>query len=367
MATLLLGMRPDEHEFKVMGLATYAKSANTKHAKQVIENICTVDGMRILWNNRPEDLFSYLEKEWKVHRFDNIAGAVQSYTEEIACELVKNIVQTTGVRRFVIGGGIAMNIKMIQAISELEEVEAIFVCGSPGDESLSIGGCYVLNSTTNTNKPMPTLYLGYDIRDEIENFDTTFYASRFEVNSEITFEQVAALLANGDIVGVIRGRAEFGARALGNRSILANPSRRETVQKINEAIKNRDFWMPFSLSILEERHDAYIRNPKKLHSPFMTLSLDVHPETYRAIEAGTHPYDKTVRPQSVSSRDAPEYHALITAFQNLTGIPALLNTSLNLHGEPIVDTISDAILTFEVSGLDHLLIEDRVLLSKRKK
>lgn len=125
--------------------------------------------------------------------------------------------------------------------------------------------------------------------------------------------------------------------------------------------------MPFSLSILEERHDAYIRNPKKLHSPFMTLSLDVHPETYRAIEAGTHPYDKTVRPQSVSSRDAPEYHALITAFQNLTGIPALLNTSLNLHGEPIVDTISDAILTFEVSGLDHLLIEDRVLLSKRKK
>lgn len=367
MATLLLGMRPDEHEFKVMGLATYAKSANTKHAKQVIENICTVDGMRILSNNRPEDLFSYLEKEWKVHRFDNIAGAVQSYTEEIACELVKNIVQTTGVRRFVIGGGIAMNIKMIQAISELEEVEAIFVCGSPGDESLSIGGCYVLNSTTNTNKPMPTLYLGYDIRDEIENFDTTFYASRFEVNSEITFEQVAALLANGDIVGVIRGRAEFGARALGNRSILANPSRRETVQKINEAIKNRDFWMPFSLSILEERHDAYIRNPKKLHSPFMTLSLDVHPETYRAIEAGTHPYDKTVRPQSVSSRDAPEYHALITAFQNLTGIPALLNTSLNLHGEPIVDTISDAILTFEVSGLDHLLIEDRVLLSKRKK
>lgn len=92
---------------------------------------------------------------------------------------------------------------------------------------------------------MPTLYLGYDIRDEIENFDTTFYASRFEVNSEITFEQVAALLANGDIVGVIRGRAEFGARALGNRSILANPSRRETVQKSMRLSKTVIFGCPF--------------------------------------------------------------------------------------------------------------------------
>ena len=365
MATLLLGMRPDEHEFKVMGLAAYAKSSHVNRAKQVIDNLCTVEGMRIISKNRPEDLFSYLEEAWKVYRFDNIAGAVQAYTEEIACALVKNIVRETGIRRFVIGGGIAMNIKMNKAISELEEVEELFVCGSSGDESLSIGGCYVLNSDPKSNQPIPNLYLGYDIRDEIDQFDVNSYANKFDVQTNVTFDQVASLLAKGDIVAVIRGRAEFGARALGNRSILANPSRRETVQQINEAIKNRDFWMPFALSILEEKLDEYIFNPKKLQSPFMAISLDVRPEKNAQIEAGTHPYDKTVRPQAVSKIHTPEYHALITAFQKITGIPALLNTSFNLHGEPIVDTIPDAVRTFELSGLDHLLINDSILISKK--
>lgn len=367
MATLLLGMRPDEHEFKVMGLAAYAKSTHVKRAKQVIDDICTVSGMRIVSKNRPEDLFSYLEEAWKVHRFDNIAGAVQAYTEEIACALIKNIVRETGIRRFVIGGGIAMNIKMNKAISELEEVEELFVCGSSGDESLSIGGCYLLNSDSKTNQPISNLYLGYDIRDEIEQFDANSYANKFDVKTDATFDHVADLLAKGDIVAVIRGRAEFGARALGNRSILANPSRRETVQQINEAIKNRDFWMPFALSILEERLEEFIFNPKRLQSPFMAISLDVRPEKKSYIEAGTHPYDNTVRPQAVSKKCTPEYHALICAFQRISGIPALLNTSFNLHGEPIVDTIADAIRTFEMSGLDHLLINDQILLSKRGK
>ncbi len=358
-------MRPDEHEFKVMGLAAYAKSSSVNRAKQVIDNLCTVEGMRIMSNNRPVDLFSYLEEAWKVHRFDNIAGAVQAYTEQIACALVRNIVRETGIRRFVIGGGIAMNIKMNKAISELEEVEELFVCGSSGDESLSIGGCYLLNSDPKSNQPLPNLYLGYDICDEFDRFNADSYANEFDVQTDVTFDQVAALLAKGDILAVIRGSAEFGARALGNRSILANPSRREIVQQINEAIKNRDFWMPFALSILEENLDEYILNPKQLQSPFMAISLDVRPEKNTQIEAGTHPYDKTVRPQAVSSTYTPEYHALISAFQKLTGIPALLNTSFNLHGEPIVDTIADAVRTFKLSGLQHLLIQDQILFSKR--
>lgn len=365
-ATLLLGMRPDEHEFKVMGLAAYAKSSHVKKAKQVIDDLCTVEDMKLVSKNRPDDLFSYLEEAWKTHRFDNIAGAVQAFAEEMACALVKNIVKETGIRRIVIGGGIAMNIKMNKAISELEEVDELFVCGSSGDESLSIGGCYLMNSDHNNNQPISNLYLGYDIGDEIEGYDFNEYIDKFEVKYAVNFDQVAELLAKGDIVAVIRGKAEFGARALGNRSILANPSKRETVQQINEAIKNRDFWMPFALSILEESLDEYISNPKKLQSPFMAISLDVRPEKNSEIEAGTHPYDKTVRPQAVSSKHTPEYYDLISAFQKKTGIPALLNTSFNLHGEPIVDTIADAIRTFELSGLDHLLINDQVLLSKVK-
>lgn len=364
MATLILGMRPDEHEFKVMGLAPYAKASHVERAMRILDDLCAIDGMRIVSKNRPEDLYAYLEEGWKDHRFDNIAGAVQAYTENTACELVRNIARETGIRRFAIGGGIAMNIKMNKAISELDEVESLFVCGSSGDESLSIGGCYYLNSDPERNRPIRNLYLGYDIRDEVGQFNPDQYKDRFEINCSADFDQVAELIARGDIVAVVRGRAEFGARALGNRSILANPSRRETVQKINEAIKNRDFWMPFALSILEEQQDEYILNPKRLHSPFMAISLDVRPEKNSDIEAGTHPYDRTVRPQSVSRQEAPEYHSLISAFYRLTGIPALLNTSFNLHGEPIVDTVLDAIRTFELSGLDHLLIDDRILLSK---
>lgn len=366
MATLLLAMRPDEHEFKVMGLAPYAKSSHVQRAKMALDGVCAVEGMRLVSKNRPKDLYSYLEEQWKDHRFDNIAGAAQAYTEEMACELVKSIAKETGIGRFVIGGGIAMNIKMNKAISELKEVESLFVCGSSGDESLSIGGCYYLNSDPKRNQPVKNLYLGYDIGDEFDKFDAAQYSDRFVVSDNVACDQIARLIADGDIVAVVRGRAEFGARALGNRSILANPSRRSTVQQINEAIKNRDFWMPFALSILEEHQDEYILNPKRLQSPFMAISLDVRPEKHSAIEAGTHPYDRTVRPQFVSRTEAPQYHQLISAFYRATGIPALLNTSFNLHGEPIVDTIADAVRTFERSGLDHLLINDRILLSKRE-
>jgi carbamoyltransferase len=366
MATLLLAMRPDEHEFKVMGLAAYAKESHVAKAMEVIENICDVEGMRIVSKARPVDLYSYLKEAWEVHRFDNIAGAVQTFTEKIAQKLVRNIVAKTGVPRIVLSGGIAMNVKMNKAISELEEIREMFVCGSGGDESLSIGGCYLLNEINGNNQAIDHLYLGYDINDEIDSFDVNALSSQFDVYENVEESRVARLIFNGDIVGVIRGRAEFGARALGNRSILANPSVRESVQKINEAIKNRDFWMPFALSILEEKHQEYLVNPKDLKSPFMAISLDSKEDNYRDIEAGTHPYDKTVRPQFVSKVHSPQYYQLITEFEKISGIPALLNTSFNLHGEPIVDTISDAIRTFSRSGLDHLYINDNYLISKRR-
>jgi carbamoyltransferase len=146
---------------------------------------------------------------------------------------------------------------------------------------------------------------------------------------------------------------------------LANPSIRESVQKINEAIKNRDFWMPFALSILEEEHQRYIFNPKRIKSPVMSMGFNSIPENYQMIEAGTHPYDKTVRPQFVSEIHNPEYHRLISEYFKVSGVPALLNTSFNLHGEPIVNSVKDAIRTFRLSELDYLLIGNRFLLSKK--
>ena len=366
MATLLLGMRPDEHEFKVMGLAPYAKDSYVKRARKPLDVLSKIEDMKIVSNERPEDLFSYLEESWKYERFDNIAGAVQSYTEDLVCKLVEDIHQKTGIRRFVLGGGIAMNIKMNKAISELNCVDEIFVCGSSGDESLSIGGCYLMNTSPEKNKPLRNMYLGFDIADDLRNFDAVELLKDFKVSLSTSNFEVAKLIADGDIVACIQGRAEFGARALGNRSILADPRKRESVQRINEAIKNRDFWMPFALSILKEKSSDFILNPKNLDSPHMAISLDVDPTQHEKIIAGTHPYDKTVRPQFVEISESPEYHALIASFYELTGIPALLNTSFNLHGEPIVDTLHDALRTFRLSGLDHLYIQSIILVSKKK-
>ena len=214
--------------------------------------------------------------------------------------------------------------------------------------------------------PLTDMYLGQSISEEFADFDWSEARKKFIVRSGVGHNEVAPLLVKGDTVAVIRGRAEFGARALGNRSILADPSKREAVIKINEAIKNRDFWMPFALSIMTEHSDQYVINPKRFHAPFMATAFDTHPEAYKKIEAGTHPYDKSVRPQFVCKETAPQYHSLIESFKKLTGVPAVLNTSFNLHGEPIVNSITDAMRTFELSGLDHLYVQDEILISKSK-
>jgi carbamoyltransferase len=148
---------------------------------------------------------------------------------------------------------------------------------------------------------------------------------------------------------------EFGARALGNRSILADPGRMQAIRVINDMIKNRDFWMPFASSMLAERQDEYIQNPKRVPSPYMILAF---PSTERIGEfrAGAHPYDLTVRPQTVERDWNPDYHRLIELFADRTGKAVLLNTSLNLHGYPMVAGAREALDVFMQSGLCYLAL-----------
>jgi len=149
---------------------------------------------------------------------------------------------------------------------------------------------------------------------------------------------------------------EFGARALGNRSILANPSDPRVVPLINRMIKNRDFWMPFAPTVLKERADEYLVNPKGLDSPYMMLAMPTPSTARTALAAAIHPHDGTARPQILDESWNPEYHAVIREFERRTGVGAVLNTSFNLHGEPVVCSAGDAVDTFERSGLPHLAI-----------
>ncbi len=252
-------------------------------------------------------------------------------------------------------------------------MEDIFILPSCGDESNAIGAAYWLHAEgpdspkRNRCVPLSGLYVGRDILES----DTAAAMEKLGVKEEHVVRrfddieaEVARLLSKGEVVARAKGREEFGARALGTRSILAHPSDFRVVAHINKMIKSRDFWMPFAPSILDERADDYIENPKGIRSPYMMMTFDSTPRGREDRAAACHPYDGTLRPQLVERSYNPDYYRLIGEFESLTGIGAVLNTSYNLHGEPIVSSPEDAIRTFESSGLLHLAL-GQYLISKK--
>jgi carbamoyltransferase len=167
-------------------------------------------------------------------------------------------------------------------------------------------------------------------------------------------QELAAMLAEGKIVARFAGREEVGPRALGNRSILADPRDLRVIRKLNFAIKQRDFWMPFAASVLEEDASRYIRNPTPW-AYYMIEAFDTTPEGAASLVAGIHPYDQTIRPQLVNGF-SPGYRDIVRAFKERTGVGGILNTSFNLHGYPIVGTPEVAIETLKKSELDAVAL-----------
>ena len=249
---------------------------------------------------------------------------------------------------------------------ELDCVDDLFVAGSASDESQCIGACYFANYENGiTNKPLENLYLGTEnSEDEVSSYiEDQKLGEKYDI-SDATNIKVAKLLADGEVVSRVCGKMEFGSRALGNRSILANPSNPGIIQHINELIKGRDFWMPFAATVLDTFADKYLVNNKEFDSRYMAVAMDTKKEFLSDIKAGTHPYDETIRPQILTKEQNSEYYDLITEFSKLTGIGSLLNTSYNLHGLPVVNDVADAIHVFENSGLRHLVLNN-ILISKR--
>jgi carbamoyltransferase len=363
MVTLYLRMKPLEHEFKVMGLAPYAKTHYFKEIEAVFEELLTFDGLKIVHKNRPDNLYEYLSEKLKYFRFDNIAGAIQSYTEKMLVSLFERSAKETGYRNFVFSGGVAMNVKANKALGELNCVDDFFVAGSSSDESQSIGVCYYANYENGIkNEPLHDLYLG----TENEDSDILDYINKHDLDSKYIIKKVknselAKLLADGEVIARVVGRMEFGSRALGNRSILANPSNPSIIQHINELIKGRDFWMPFAATVLDSYQERYLENPKGFESRYMAVAMDTKKEFLGEIKAGTHPYDETIRPQILTRDQNAEYYDLIEQFSKLTGIGSLLNTSYNLHGLPVVNDIADAVHVFENSGLKYLVLNNYLL------
>lgn len=367
-ATLLLGMRPADHEYKLMGLAAYNSHEFARKAYDIYAETLQVDGLGFRYGKEIKDHFFHFKNALEGERFDAIAYAVQRRTEELLVEWIGNGIAATGVGCVIMSGGVAQNIKANKLIAELPGIERLFIPPGPADESISIGAGYMelvkQGVPLDDIRPIETPYVGQGHSEA----DIDAALSRTDGDWAVTWaddDTVAALLERGDVVARFAAEPmEFGARALGNRSIVADPRRPETIHHINKLVKMRDFWMPFAPSILEERADDYLVNPKKIEARFMAVGFDTTPLAHKHLTAGLHPFDRTARPQVVRRKDNPGYHALIRAFERRTGVGAVLNTSFNIHGEPIVGTPEDALSTFARSGLHHLILGGR-LVSKR--
>lgn len=376
--TLLLGMKPYHHEFKIMGLAPYATEHEVNKSIKIFEQIFRLDEdcMSVIYNERPRDLYFSFRDRFIGHRFDGIAGALQTLLENHLTQWIEFIVNKTGRPRVCFGGGVAMNVKANMLLSQLPCVNDLFVPLSPGDETNVFGAGYQITEEhfVKTGRhpdeipPITTLYPGpcFSRLDALKAIDEGSVKEKgFFVTEHVSNEKTAELLAEGFVIGRLHGKSEFGQRALGNRSILANPSMPGVVDKINHQIKYRDFWMPFCPSVLDTDAPKYIDNPKNIRAEFMTIGFPARPEYKDELKGGLHSGDLTARPQVLDRKRNPEYYDLIVAFKKITRIGALINTSFNLHGEPIVNTPADALHTFFNSELDAVWMED-ILVSRKK-
>lgn len=363
-----LGMKRWEHEYKIMGLAPYGKDDGLL---EELRGIIRIHPNRPLEFQNTYGAYLYnvtkkLSQTLIGRRFDNIAWAAQAQFEELVTRWVKNSVAHTGIHNVVAGGGSFLNVKANKVLRELPEVSKFFVYPAADDGGTPVGAAlegYIRLCAQQGKTPavavLGDIYYGRqstseDIADTISK--TSWKKSARRVKKGLAGE-VAGHLAKGKIVARFSGREEWGPRALGNRSILADPRNMVVIQKLNFAIKQRDFWMPFASSVLHEDAPAYFKNYH--FSPYMIEAFDTK-EKGEELIAGLHPFDRTCRPQSVNDWN-PEYQDIIRAFKKQTGVSGLLNTSFNLHGYPIVGNPAVAIETFERSGLDVLVLEDWII------
>ena len=359
--THLLGFMPLEHEYKLMGMAPYAATSYARPIADTYHGYVGLDPSNPLRLKRKiaeplSRIGPRLQRDLALSRFDNICAGLQLFVEELIAGWVQACIAATGINRVLAAGGVFMNVKANKIISELEEVEYFEAFPSCGDESLALGACYMgARAAGEEVAPLDHYYLGNDLgADECRRALDGLEGVAVEEPADMA-QRAAALLAEGKIIARAAGPMEFGARALGNRSILADPVNQDVVRIINRMIKKRDFWMPFAPVVRRREAGRYFDNPKNLPSPYM---MNTFASTGRRGEfmAAVHNADLTARPQLVEEGQNPPYEAILDYFADLTGRHVLLNTSFNLHGLPIVCSAADAIYVFENSGLEHLIL-----------
>jgi carbamoyltransferase len=296
-------------------------------------------------------------------RHRNLASALQARLEEIYLGMLKKLAERTGLKAVCLAGGVAFNCVANGKIFDTTGFEQVYVHPAAGDAGLAVGAAYYVWHQV-LGKPrsfvMDHAYWGPGYtRDEIRRaIDVNGLGKNGcrieELAEDNLMQRTAAIVADGKILGWFQGRAEWGPRALGNRSIVADPRRPEMKEILNQRIKHREIFRPFAPSILAESTGEWFE--KSHPSPFMTLAYSVRPEKREKIPAPTH-VDGTGRLQTVAREANPRYWSLIKAFEKLTGVPVVLNTSFN-DNEPIVCRPEEALDCFQRTQMDALVLGD---------
>ena len=385
--TQFLGFPNYGDEYKVMGLAPYGKPKYLKELEQILKLSDDgffklnkkyfkhfKEGVAMDWEGGSPTIESLFTKDWedlfgksrekgaKLEQWHiDLATSAQKFTEKVIFHLLNHLQQETGSENICITGGVAQNSVANGRILENTPFKNIYVPSAGHDAGTSIGSAFYLYNQLLGNSRMPEItsaYFGSKFNHEeiIKVLDKEGVTYTI-VSDDDLFERVSDKLVDGGVVGWFQGRAEFGPRALGNRSILVDPRRKDAKDLLNEKIKRRESFRPFAPSILKEAVGEYFIQHDAV--PFMEKVFDIKKEKYEQIPAVTH-VDGTGRLQSVDKDVSPRYHKLISKFAEKTGVPILLNTSFN-ENEPIVNKPEEALACFLRTKMDMLVMENIII------
>ena len=369
--TSYLGFLVSEDEYKVMGLAPYGQdevdlspflqtAANGYRVNMdyIRRDFASCTMFEPLYSQKLVDLLGPPRRPNQPisERHKNIAYAAQKKLEQCIVSLINHLRKSSQLDSLCISGGVGLNCSANHVIKQIPFVQQLFVQPAASDRGLSLGcalqGAYENNITINNRLEtvsMGPTYTNQQIRQALKLSCTAY--------KEITdpAKKAAELLEKGKVIGWFQGRSEFGPRALGNRSILADPRTSNMKDRINAKVKFREEFRPFAPSVLEEFASELFEMDAP--SPFMTVAFPVRTNWQNNLQAVTH-INRTARVQTVNQKALPLYHSLISEFYALTGVPCVLNTSFNIQKQPIVETPLDAIATFSATGLDALFMDN---------
>ena len=370
--TEFLGFKADEEEGKLMGLAPYG--SYDEELQKKLSKVLYYDGlsgeftvdqtMRFAGSRKYGQRFTdklveifgepRLKHQTIEKRHQDLAFNVQWRLEMVAKSLAKKAIKDTGSENICLSGGVAMNCKMNGVIAVLPEVKNIFVQPASSDAGTALGAAYLSAKNNGINSFTRFEHAYWGVRYSDQQIEEALIEAKIDYyRSEDIVKETAEFLSRNYIIGWFQGAAEVGARALGGRSILANPMLDGVKEKLNLEVKHRENWRPFCPSLTDDEYTRFF--PNLPNSDFMILAFPVEPDLQAIIPGAVH-VDGTARPHRVTLKSNEIFYTLLKEFGRLSGYEVLINTSFNVQGEPIVNTPRDAIRCFGGTGIDILAI-----------